>query len=50
MVLIKMGVVTNLVQAGKPQTAKELSASYDADERLVGKSIQSAKEDSQHMN
>ena len=39
MVLIKMGVVTTLVQAGKPQTAKELSVSCGADEMLISKSI-----------
>lgn len=38
MVLIRMGVVTALVKAGKPKTAKELSELSGGDELLIGKS------------
>lgn len=36
MVLIRMGVVTDLVKAGKPKTAQELSESCGGDELLIG--------------
>lgn len=35
MVMIQLGVVHNLVQAGKPKTAKELAADCDGDEMLI---------------
>ena len=38
MVLIRMGIVTDLVQCGKPKTAKELSTSCGGDELLIGRS------------
>lgn len=37
MVMIRMGIVTDLVQSGKPKTAKELSISCGGDELLIGK-------------
>ena len=36
MVMIRMGVVTDLVQSGKSKTAKELSISCGGDELLIG--------------
>lgn len=36
MVLIRMGVVTDLVKASRPKTAKELSESCGGDELLIG--------------
>lgn len=36
MVLIRMGVVTDLAKAGKPKTAQELSESCGGDELLIG--------------
>lgn len=36
MVLIRMGVVTDLVSAGKPKTAKELAAPSGGSDLLVG--------------
>ncbi|KAF2110945.1 hypothetical protein BDV96DRAFT_650549 [Lophiotrema nucula] len=35
MVAIRMGVLANLVKAGKPQTAKGLAASTGGDEMLI---------------
>ena len=36
MVMIRMGVVTDLVKSGRPKTAKELSVSCGGDEILIG--------------
>ena len=38
MVLIRMGIVTELVKFGEPKTAKELSISCGGDELLIGRS------------
>ena len=37
MVMIRMGIVTDLVQSRKPKTAKELSISCGGDELLIGR-------------
>ena len=37
MVMIRMGIVTDLVQCGEPKTAKELSISCGGDELLIGR-------------
>jgi hypothetical protein len=37
MVLIRMGVVMEIVKADKPQTARQLSESCGGDELLIGK-------------
>ena len=37
MVMIRMGIVTDLVQSGEPRTAKELSISCGGDELLIGR-------------
>ena len=38
MVMIRMGIVTELVKSGEPTTAKELSISCGCDELLIGRS------------
>jgi len=38
MVMIRMGIVTDLVKSGKPKSAKELSISCGGDELLIGRS------------
>ena len=37
MVMIRMGVFTDLVQSGEPKTAKELSMSCGGEELLIGR-------------
>lgn len=37
MVMIRMGIVTNLVKSREPKTAKELSVSCGGDELLIGR-------------
>ena len=37
MVVIRMGIVTDLVQSREPKTAKELSISCGGDELLIGR-------------
>ena len=36
MVMIRMGIVADLVKSHEPKTAKELSVSCDGDELLIG--------------